>query len=74
MAELDSGAIPPVASSGVTRTAASSQTDPRRGTKAGGRFDSFAFGDEKIAHVNIQVVNIMRGEAVIETGSLTPYT
>ena len=84
LAELDSGAEVTIidtsaaAASGVTRSGASVQAGAVRGAGPRpeeswiGRFDSFAFGDEKIAHVNIQVVNIMRGEVVTETGSLTP--
>jgi hypothetical protein len=84
LAELDSGAEASIidtsaaAASGVTRSGANVQVDPVRGAGPKpeeswiGRFDSFALGDEKIAHVNIQVVNIMRGESVTETGSITP--
>jgi len=34
-----------------------------------GRFDSFAFGDEKIAHVSVRIAQVMRGMSYTETGS-----
>ena len=34
-----------------------------------GRFDSFAFGEEKIAHVSVRVAQIMRGRSYTEIGS-----
>jgi hypothetical protein len=38
-----------------------------------GHFDSFAFGDEKIAHVNVQVLPFARGMTYTQTGDLTPH-
>jgi hypothetical protein len=84
-AELDSGAEVSLidtsiaAAAGVSRTGGDALIDPVKGSGPKpeeswvGRFDSFALGDEKIAHVNIQVVNIMRGERLTGTGSLIPY-
>jgi len=34
-----------------------------------GRFDSFAFGDEKIAHVNVRIAQVMRGTSYNATGT-----
>jgi len=69
MAELDSGAIPPWPPAVSLDLRPAPRPIRGAGPKPEGRFDSFALGDEKVAHINIQVV--VRGEAVIETGSLT---
>jgi predicted aspartyl protease len=85
LAELDSGAEISVIDTsaaiadGVTRSSADPRVDAVRGVGPKpeeswiGRFESFALGDEKIAHVNIEVVNMKRDETITETGSLTPY-
>ena len=81
LAELDSGAevslvdTSAAAAVGVTRPAADIATDTIRGAGPRpeeawtGRFDSFALGDEHISHVNISVLNVMRGMSYTETGS-----
>ena len=84
LAELDSGAgattvdASAAAADGVTRSSSDAPLGPVHGAGPKpeeswvGHFDSFALGDEKISHIGIQVVNIMRGEAMTETGNLTP--
>ncbi len=84
LAELDSGAdqtfVDSVAAdaAGVARPAAGADVQtvhgagPQSVQSWTGRFDSFAFGEEKIAHVNVQVLPFSRGMSYTETGSLTP--
>jgi hypothetical protein len=84
LAELDSGAetsfvdVIAADADGVARPAAGSPTAAIRGEgrkvveSYTGRFNTFAIGDEKIAHVNIQVLPFVSGMAYSETGSNLP--
>jgi len=81
LAEVDSGADATIidtsaaVADGVTRSGADAPVDPVHGAGPRpeeswvGHFDSFALGDEKIAHVKIQVVHVVRGMSYTETGS-----
>jgi hypothetical protein len=84
LAEFDSGAelsiIDAIAADadGVARPPAGAPTEAIRGEGRQlvqswtGRFDTFAIGDEKISHVNIQVLPFVSGMAYAETGSKLP--
>ena len=84
LAELDSGADTTFVDAsvadadGASRSATDAPTGPIHGAGPTpeeswvGHFDSFGLGDEKISHVAIQVVNIMRGMSYTTTGDLTP--
>jgi hypothetical protein len=84
VAELDSGAetslvdASTAAADGAVRSAADAEPDAIHGSGPKperswiGAFDSFAFGDEKIAHVKIQVANFKRDMSYTETGSNLP--
>jgi predicted aspartyl protease len=84
LAELDSGAglslvdATAADAAGVARPSApSGETLHGNGPKTvqswTGHFDSFAFGDEKIAHVSVQVLPFTRGMTYTQTGDLTPH-
>jgi predicted aspartyl protease len=84
LAELDSGAglsivdVMAADADGVARPPAGAPTEAIRGEGRQlvqswtGRFDTFAIGDEKISHVNIQVLPFVGGAAYAETGSKLP--
>jgi predicted aspartyl protease len=85
LAELDSGAEQSIVDAtaadadGVARPPASAATETAHGMGPKpvqswtGHFDSFAFGDEKIAHVSVQVLPFARGMTYTQTGDLTPH-
>jgi hypothetical protein len=63
VARPDPSATPPAAIQGM---------GPRPEQPWTGRFDNFAMGDEKISHLNIQVLAFTGGMTQTETGSHTP--
>ena len=84
LAELDSGAETSILDAttadalGVARPALPDDgrsmhgVGPKPSQSWTGRLDSFALGDEQIAHVNLQVVGFSGGMSVTDTGSHTP--
>jgi predicted aspartyl protease len=84
LVELDSGAQQTVVdttaadAAGIARPPASAATETFRGAGRQavqswtGRFDTFAIGDEKIAHVNVQVMPFGQSMTYNETGARTP--
>jgi predicted aspartyl protease len=84
LAELDSGAETSIldataaAADGVAQPAPSTDDQSMHGVGPTtvrswtGRLDSFALGDERIAHVSLQVVAFSGGMSVTDTGSHTP--
>jgi hypothetical protein len=84
LAELDSGAessfvdVIAADADGVARPATGAPTEAMRGEGRKlveswtGRFDTFALGDEKIAHVNIQVLPFVSGMVYSDTGTNLP--
>jgi len=84
LAELDSGAEATVIDAaaadadGVARPTTAAPTETFRGMGRQpvqswtGRLDNFAIGDEKIAHVNVQVLPFSRSMTYTETGARTP--
>jgi predicted aspartyl protease len=85
LAELDSGADSSVldattaAAVGVARPATATDdramhgVGPRTLQSWTGQLNSFALGDEQIAHVNLQIVAFSGGMSVTDTGSHTPH-
>jgi predicted aspartyl protease len=83
LAELDSGADQSLIDSAAADAAGVARpSTPASETLHGlgpqpvqswtGHFDSFALGDEKIAHVSVQVAPFSRGMSYTQTGALTP--
>jgi predicted aspartyl protease len=85
LAEIDSGAETSIldattaAALGVARPAPSGDGRPIHGVGPKtlpswtGRLDSFALGDEQIAHVSVQIVGFSGGMSVTDIGSHTPH-
>jgi predicted aspartyl protease len=80
LAALDSGAETTLVDAGVAAAAGVIRADaPKPGTVIGsgplaeeswvGRFDSFTFGDEKIAHVGVLISHVMQDQTFTEIGS-----
>jgi predicted aspartyl protease len=84
LAELDSGAQQTIIdaaaadAAGVAQTPASAPTETFRGIGRQavqswtGRFDAFAIGDEKISHVNVQVMPFGQSMTYTEVGAHSP--